>query len=446
MIDTRVCFGGRRSPEIFNELSQAALAIMKSMGYTNIVCYCDDFLVVSPSFVECQAIMWNLMRILRQLRFSIDYNKVLGPSQQMTFLGIEQNSTDMTLRPPQDKLCDIRRCLVGISRAPKITKRQLQSLIGKLNWVTQVIHGRRFHLRRLLDRISGLRYPSHRTRVTRDMRADIAWWLGFMDCFNGLTKWWILAPLRLWPLMPAPKRPVPTTWDTCCTRPGKKCWHDAAPLHINYKEVLALEPAAQAWAPLWADKQIYVHCDNQCAVHTINKGMSKHPIVMASLRRIFWLSAIHNFRLRAVYYPRSNNTIADCISRLHQPGAARGLETAIISSHSAMPPYAPVDTNTLLPCRSGSCVSPPLGPPCWDPGVHAEDVLPQHHAGLQHPSTPLPCLLLSPGHSTSPCRPGGFVPVCSHFSQNSKIYQHQTMHEYCPNPASGAGAAQPPRK
>ena len=158
MIDTRVYFGGRRSPEIFNELSQAVLAIMKSMGYTNIVCYCDDFLVVSPSFVECQTIMWNLKRILHQLGLSINYNKVLGPSRQMTFLGIELNSTDMTLRLPQDKLCDIRRCLVRISRAPKITKRQLQSLIGKLNWGT-VIHGGCLHLQRLLDRISGLRYP-----------------------------------------------------------------------------------------------------------------------------------------------------------------------------------------------------------------------------------------------------------------------------------------------
>ena len=221
MFDTRVCFGGRRSLEIFNELSQAVLAIMKSMGYTNIVCYCDDFLVISPSFVECQTIMWDLMRILCQLGFSINYNKVLGPSQQMTFLRIELNSTDITLRLPQDKLCDIRRCLVGISRAPKITKRQLQSLIGKLNWATQVIHAGRFHLRRLLDRISGLCYPSHDTRVTRDMRADIAWWLGFMDCFNGLTKMVNTRPLRLWPLMPAPKWPLPTTWDTCCTRPGK---------------------------------------------------------------------------------------------------------------------------------------------------------------------------------------------------------------------------------
>ena len=335
---------------------------------------------------------------------------------------------------------------MGISWAPKITKRQLQSLIGKLILVAQVIHSGHFRLRRLLDQISGLRYPSHRTRVTRNMRADIAWWLGFKDCFNGLTKMVNTRPTAPFAIDACSKAAGAYYMGHMLYTPRRKCWPDAAPLHINYKEVLALQPAAQAWAPLWADKQIYVHCDNQCAVHTINKGISKHPILMASLRRIFWLSAIHNFRLRAVYFLGSNNTIADCISRLHQPGAARGLEAAIISSHSAMPPCAPVDNNTLLPCRSGSCVSLPLGPPCWGPGVHAEDVLPQNYAGLQHPSMLLPCLLLSPGHSTSPYWPGGFVPVCSRFSQNSKIYQHQTIHEYFPNPASGVGAAQPPRK
>ena len=206
------------------------------------------------------------------------------------------------------------------------------------------------------------------------MCADIAWWLGFIDCFNGPTKMVNTRPTAPLAIYACSEAAGAYMWHMLYT-PWKKCWPDAALLHINYKEVLALEPAAQDWAPLWADKQIYVHRDNRCAVHTINKGISKHPIVMASLRRIFWLSAIHNFRLRAVYYPGSNNTIADCISRLHQPGAARGLEAAIISLHSAMPPYAPVDTNTLLHWRSGSCVSPPLGPLCWDPGVHAEDVL-----------------------------------------------------------------------
>ena len=32
----------------------------------------------------------------------------------------------------------------------------------------------------------------------------------------------------------------------------------AAGLHINHKDVLALEAAARAWAPLWANKRFHV--------------------------------------------------------------------------------------------------------------------------------------------------------------------------------------------
>ena len=36
VIDTRVCFGGRRNPAIFNELSQAVLSIMWSRCFGDI--------------------------------------------------------------------------------------------------------------------------------------------------------------------------------------------------------------------------------------------------------------------------------------------------------------------------------------------------------------------------------------------------------------------------
>ena len=95
---------------------------------------------------------------------------------------------------------------------------------------------------------------------------------------------------------------------------------EAKPLHINYKEVLALEPAAHIWASACKDKKVYIHSDNQAAVAIINKGSSKDPVVMSSLRRIYMLSAIFNFRLVAVYYPGRHNQIADAASRLHEPG------------------------------------------------------------------------------------------------------------------------------
>ena len=104
-------------------------------------------------------------------------------------------------------------------------------------------------------------------------------------------------------------------------------------LPINYKEAIALEPAVQAWAPYWTNKKIYVHLDNQTAVALINRRSCRHPIVMASFRRIFWLSVQFNFRLQAVYYPGQRNMFADCVSRLHKPDGFQRLLKCIMQTN-----------------------------------------------------------------------------------------------------------------
>ena len=151
------------------------------------------------------------------------------------------------------------------------------------------------------------------------MRADIHWWIEFLDVWNGTM-----------PMVD--NRPgVPLSTDACRLASGAYfngawiytpwvgAWPEAVnELHINYKEVLALEPAVVAWGHLWCNRKVYIHCDNQAAVAIINKGTSKNGLVMESLRRIYWASAVFNFRLKAVYYPGALNTIADRVSRLHE--------------------------------------------------------------------------------------------------------------------------------
>ena len=113
MIDTRLCFGSKRAPAIFNDLSNAVLAIMRKKGYYNIVCYLDDYICVCTTYEECQRTMLALMKVLRELGFSINYNKVIGPSQIITFLGIEINTITMTTKLPQEKVIDLdfRKCI-----------------------------------------------------------------------------------------------------------------------------------------------------------------------------------------------------------------------------------------------------------------------------------------------------------------------------------------------
>ena len=61
-----------------------------------------------------------------------------------------------------------------------------------------------------------------------------------------------------------------------------------------------------------------MRCDNTAAVAMLNKGTTRHPVMMQLLRMLFWLSAIHIFRLKAFHIPGAENFVADHASRLHE--------------------------------------------------------------------------------------------------------------------------------
>ena len=104
-----------------------------------------------------------------------------------------------------------------------------------------------------------------------------------------------------------------------------------AGIHITFKEALAVETAAVKWAHKWSNHRVFVYCDNQAAVGILNKGSCRDPFLMQSLRRIFWLSATFNFKIKAIYLPGVENVLADAVSRLHEP---RGYERLMTDAGS----------------------------------------------------------------------------------------------------------------
>ena len=317
LIDERLPFGAKKSPQIFNSITQAVREMMKRRGYNTIICYLDDFLIVAQTFSECMQALNELLRLLRRLGFQINYNKLEGPTRTINFLGITLDSVTMTLSIPDDKLTDVELTMKSFISRKKVSKRDIQSLVGKLNWITQCVYGGRFHMRRLIDRSNSLKKPWHRSHVTIEMKKDIFWWLSFMRTFNGTVPMIDCRPS------------TPCSIDSCKVAGGAFYQGDfvhtqwkpeISSLPINYLEVLALEPAVMRWAPLWTNKKVFIHSDNQAACSIINRGSCKNSVVMDSLRHVFWLSAVFNFRLKAVYYKGSSNFLADSVSRLHEPG------------------------------------------------------------------------------------------------------------------------------
>ena len=175
MKDTKLPFGARYNVAIFQRLTQAVKRIMARKGFDLLVVYLDDFLIIAKSQEECAQALLVLIQLLRKPGFAIHWGKVVDPTQKITFLGIELDSKEMCLRLPQDRLGIFREELQSFLSRKRATKRQLQSLTGRLSLAASVVKGGRVFLRRIFNKISLLRHGGHRTILSFDVRQDIMW-------------------------------------------------------------------------------------------------------------------------------------------------------------------------------------------------------------------------------------------------------------------------------
>lgn len=315
--DTRLPFGAKRSPEIFHRITQSVRRMMAKRGFPDIIVYLDDFLIIGASREQCQLAYETLLQLLLDLGFAISHHKLVAPTQRLTFLGVELDTVGCAMTLPQDKLAELQTLVVEFRNKQRASKKQLQRLAGKLNWACRVIYGGRTFLRRILDTMNALT-PSGKFRLDSSFRSDIAWWVDFLKIFNGTRMFLDNLPT------------VDVATDACPIAAGgyfRDDWfyHNFSldtpeweTLHINHKETLAIVLAANRWGRLWSNQRVVIHSDNQAAVHIINKGTTANPTVMQALRALFWLSALYNFHITAVYLEGVNNTLADSISRLHE--------------------------------------------------------------------------------------------------------------------------------
>ena len=100
LVDSRLPFGARKSPEIFHRLTQAVRRIMAKRGFGAIIVYLDEFLIVGETKEVCQLASDALITLLEHLGFEIGWRKVIRPTQKLVFLGIEIDTFACTIAFP----------------------------------------------------------------------------------------------------------------------------------------------------------------------------------------------------------------------------------------------------------------------------------------------------------------------------------------------------------
>lgn len=316
---TRLVFGSRSSPKLFDCLSRAVCWIAKNnYNINNILHLLDDFLVIEPTTTNATATMERFMSVFKNLNIPIGAHKTVGPCTSLEYLGVYLDSRSCESRLPYEKIQRIIEFVDDFKHKKSCTKRELLSLLGHMNFACRCIKPGRSFVSHLITLSTTVRELHFRVKLNIECRSDLHMWSQFLKGWNGVSFFLddhitTAADLHLY---------------TDATREAfggiyvNKWFQGIFPDELKAGDtsmaLFELYPIVMAcvlWGHQWGQKRILFHCDNEATVEIITKGRSKVCSIMRLVRKLTFHAALHNFVLHAVHIPGKSNNIADAISR-----------------------------------------------------------------------------------------------------------------------------------
>jgi hypothetical protein len=315
-VDTRLPFGSRSSPGIFNNFADALCWILISKGIRWLVHYLDDFLFSAPTPDLAKEWMDTFIHIFSEIGVPIAKEKTIGPATRVTFLGIEIDTVQQCIRLPEDKLSGLLTLLKHWEDKKKCTKRELLSLIGSLSFAAKVVKPGRIFLRRLIDLSTSVSKLHHHISLNLEAKSDIKWWLQFLPAWNGIAIFQedVTTADSLHLFTDASDIGLGGVFKNkwfACPWPAS-----FSKFHINFKEVFAIHVAISIWGQFLCNKQILVYCDNLSIVSVWKSGSCKDPNIMKVIRALFFSCASFNINLLTKHIEGKKNNLADALSRM----------------------------------------------------------------------------------------------------------------------------------
>ena len=183
--DKTLPMGCSSSCQIFEDLSTAMEWVGKNkLQIPNIVHILDDFLIIDKSLDTCGTKLNRFLQFCHELGVPMAEEKTVGPAHVLTFAGIELDCLKHEARLPREKVEKCREVIIQFLSRKKVTLKELQSLIGLLNFACSIIKPGRVFLRRLINLTIGVVRPMYFIRLTLKVKNDLRIWQQFLTSFN----------------------------------------------------------------------------------------------------------------------------------------------------------------------------------------------------------------------------------------------------------------------
>ena len=313
-------YGHRNSGMHGQKVTTALTYIFKNRGKSfdgtefDALNYCDDVGGVDRG-IRAWVAFYVFRALLQQLGLTESLEKAHPPSTFMPYLGIQYCSETMTKSVTPERLSDLESELDLILLKSKVSKRELESILHKLLWVSTCVKSSRVFVSRIIAAMKKLTSSHHRTKLTSDIKADLLWWRKFLRDYSGVS----LIDPGVWS-----EPDALCAGDACLTGGGAytdneyfsirfPSFLDDTPIHIL--EFLVLIISCKLWGSSWGRLCVTIYCDNESVVDTITYQKPKDKALQSCLRELLYLESLYSFRVRALHISTTENRVADFISR-----------------------------------------------------------------------------------------------------------------------------------
>ena len=320
-------WGTRHAGYNGQRVASAILYILKKLGLEltqaefNALVYMDDFAGCERG-ARAQLAFDTLGKLLSDLGVRESSDKASSPSTKMKFFGVEFDTINMCMKVDEDKRAEVQHLAVHWSKKTVATKQELQSILGKLIWVSKVVRFSRCFVSQIISILKTLKHQKQKTTLTEAVKKDFKWWAKFLNVFNGVE---LLIPNTVFSSVLGDAYPMGSgSWN----EQEKQYYSRKFPHYlcdtkfpIHLKEFWCCIIAARLWGHLWSGKRVAIYCDNEAVVQTITHQKPSDLELQNCLREFLFHVCTFKFQPVLLRISSEDNFVADFLSRNNDPEA-----------------------------------------------------------------------------------------------------------------------------
>ena len=359
--DLSMPFGARASSFHMQSVANCITDILKIHGIDSLM-YLDDLIIISRNREDAWKHYDTAQQLLRDLGLPEATDKAQPPSQRVKWLGINIDAKAMTLSIPDNKLATILTQVKTVYATDRITKKQLQSLLGYLLFVAKCVRPTRTFVSRLLEALRGA--TKGYIIIDSAIRADLSWFIQFCSEWNGVG-------------FISPREPTKVLLVDACLSgiggtDGQRVYgQQIAQVEDGAANITEVEAAnvVVALHTLLDDRDrgthVRIRCDNLAAVSVSRTGRARNRVLQECARAAWMVQALLGVDLSYDHIPGQDTDVADALSRAHLNEGEQARAKAW-EDHYHMHPVPPcmffmINTSVPILSRSGNVVAPPAG-------------------------------------------------------------------------------------